>query len=111
MIMPPRDLHYPYPKAVGSGYGVAKIVGRAMVKEHFNKWGDYMRVLDLVEWQKDSHREIRFCQYFRRDGGKDNDWIFGQRAGHMKVETFYKLIHKAKTNPDYGTFDNIFKDL
>jgi len=43
IIMPPRDLRYPYPKAVGSGYGVAKIIGRAMAKEHFPKWGDYMR--------------------------------------------------------------------
>lgn len=111
IINPPKDLHYPHPKAVGIGYGVAKIIGRVMVKEHIPKWGDYMRILDLVEWQKDGKRELRFCQYYRKDGGTDKDWIFGQGAGHMKVETFYKLIERAKTKPDYGTFDNVFKKL
>ena len=109
--MPPEKIKYPYPKAVGIGYGVAEILGRAMVKESFPKWGDYMRVLDLVEWKSDGHQEIRFCQYYRKDGGTDTDWIFGQGAGHMKIETFNKLIHKAENNPDYGTFSNIFKDL
>ncbi|MEK7170441.1 MAG: hypothetical protein AAB767_04080 [Patescibacteria group bacterium] len=111
ILRPPKDLHYPHPKAVGPGYETARIIGRAMCLESFPSWGDYMRVLDLVRWEKDGHKEIRFCQYFRKAGGTDSDWIFGQGAGHMKVETFYELIHKAKTNPDYGVFENIFDKL
>lgn len=109
--MPPTNIKYPYPKAVGSGYSVAKIIGRAMEIEYFSKFGDYMRILDLVEFQPDAHKELRFCQFYRKDGGTDNDWIFGQGAGHMSVKTFYKLIYKAKTNPDYGTFEGVFEDL
>jgi len=86
---PPSDIRYPYPKAVGSGFSTGKIIGRAMEREHFSKWGDYMRILDLVELDNDGHREIRFCQFYRKAGGKNNDWIFGQGAGHMKIETFY----------------------
>jgi hypothetical protein len=33
--MPPDDIQYPRPKAVGPGYETAKIIGRAMIKEHF----------------------------------------------------------------------------
>ena len=109
--IPPNDVRYPHPKAVGLGYETAKIIGRAMVKEHFPKWGDYMRILDLVVWEKDGHRELRFCQFYRKDGGTNKDWIFGQGSGHMKVETFYKLIQKAKTNPDFGTFKSVFREL
>lgn len=109
--MPPKDIRYSYPKAVGRGYSVGKIIGRAMLKEHFRKWGDYMRILDLVKWEKDVHKELRFCQFYRKDGGTDNDWIFGQGAGHMKVETFYKLMHKAATNPDCGTFEGVFDNF
>lgn len=84
-----------------------------MEMERFPKWGDYMRILDLVEWQKDkhhkkTHKEIRFCQFYRKAKGTDKDWIFGQGAGHMKDTTFYKLIHKAATRPDFGTFEHIF---
>ena len=108
----PKDIHYPYPKAVGEGYSIGKIIGRAMELERFPKFGDYMRILDLVEFQPDPyqkcHREIRFCQFYRKAGGTNSDWIFGQGAGHMSVGTFYKLIHKAKMKPDYGTFDGIF---
>ena len=109
--MPPENICYPHPKAVGPGHEIAKIIGRAMLEESFPKWGDYMRVLDLVEWESDGHREIRFCQYYRKEGGTDTDWFFGQGAGHMKVETFYKLINKAKTKPDFGTFEDIFEKL
>ncbi len=109
--MPPKDLHYPHPKAVGDGYEDAKIVGRAMLVEHYPKWGDYTRIIDLVEWKRDGHKELRFCQYYRKDGGTDSDWIFGQGSGHLKVETFYKLIKKAKTNPDYGVFEGVFDKL
>ena len=84
-------------------------------KEHFPNFGDYMRILDLVEFQPDSHqkrhREIRFCQFYRKAGGTNKDWIFGQGAGHMSVKTFYKLIHKAKTEPDYGSFEGVFDKL
>ena len=112
----PKDIEYPYPKAVGHGYSVGKVIGRAMVIERFPKWGDYMRVLDLVEWQKDRyhkkrHRELRFCQFYRKAKGKKDDWIFGQGAGHMKIKTFYKLLKKAKTNPDFGTFEGVFGAL
>ena len=110
----PKDIRYPYPKAVGEGYSIGKIIGRARVKEHFPGFGDYMRILDLVEFQPDSHqkrhREIRFCQFYRKAGGTNKDWIFGQGAGHMSVKTFYKLIHKARTNPDFGTFDDAFDE-
>lgn len=109
IITPPRDIHYPHPKAVGPGYETAEIIGRAMVLEKFPKWGDYMRILDLVEWKKDRHRELRFCQYYRKAGGTDRDWIFGQGAGHMKIATYHELIRKATTRPDYGTFGNVFK--
>ncbi len=111
--MPPKDINYPHPKAVGRGHSVAKIVGRAMEIERFPGWGDYMRILDLVEWQKDehhkkTHKEFRFCQFYRKAGGTDKNWIFGQGAGHMKDTTFYKLIHKAATKPDHGTFEDVF---
>ena len=106
--MPPRDIRYPYPKAVGKGYSFGKIVGRAMIKESYRNWGDYMRILDLVKWKKDGHKEIRFCQYYRKTGGTNKDWIFGQGAGHMKVKTFEKLINKAINKPDHGTFERIF---
>ena len=109
--MPPKDIRYPHPNAVGSGYEAAKIIGRAMEIEHFPKWGDYMRILDLVEWKKDGHKELRFCQYYRKAGGTDKDWIFGQGAGHMSVRTFYKLINKARTRPDYGNFKGAFDEL
>lgn len=109
--MPPKDISYPRPKVVGPGYESARIIGRAMVMERFPKWGDYMRILDLVEWKKDRHKEIRFCQFYRKVGGTDRDWIFGQGAGHMKVATFYKLIRKARTKPDYGTFRNVLDKL
>jgi hypothetical protein len=118
---PPSDIKYPHPKAVKEsctaplcrGYSVGKIVGRATELESFPGWGDYMRVLDLVEWQKDehhekTHKELRFCQFYRKAGGTDNDWIFGQGAGHMKDTTFHKLIEKASTKPDYGTFEGVF---
>lgn len=110
--MPPKDIKYPYPKAVGHGYSIGKIIGRAMIIERFNKWGDYMRILDLVEFQPDKlqkrHRELRFCQFYRKARGTNDDWIFGQGAGHMSVNTFYKLIYKAAAKPDYGTFEGAF---
>jgi len=113
--MPPGDVTYPYPKAVGRGHSVGKIIARAMIMESFSRWGDYMRIVDLVEFQPDKrqkcHTELRFCQFYRKAGGKDNEWIFGQGAGHMSVETFYKLIHKARTKPDYGTFEGVFDEL
>jgi hypothetical protein len=98
---------------VGPGYEIGKIIGRVKCQESFSDWGDYMRVLDLVEWNRNGHRwrEIRFCQYFRKAGGGDNDWIFGQGAGHMGTDTFYKLIQKATTNPDYGNFGDVFKNI
>lgn len=110
--MPPRNIYYPYPKAVGKGFTTGIIIGRAMEIEKFPKFGDYMRILDFVEFQPDQiqkkHRELRFCQFYRKVGGTDKDWIFGQGAGHMSIKTFYKLINKAKTNPDYGTFESAF---
>ncbi len=109
--MPPKDILYPHPKAVGTGYETARIIGRVMLIESFSNWGDYMRIVDLIEWKQDAHKEIRFCQYYRKAGGTDKDWIFGQGAGHMSVETFYKLINKAKTNPDYGSFEGAFDKL
>lgn len=108
--IPPNDIHYPYPKAVGKGFSTGKIIGRAMVLEKFPKWGDYMRILDLVKWEHGGE-EIRFCQFYRKDNGTDKDWIFGQGAGHMHIKTLKKLIHKAKTKPDYGTFEGIFDKL
>ena len=86
-----------------------------MIIERFRKWGDYMRILDLIEFQPDKrqkrHKELRFCQFYRKAGGADNDWIFGQGAGHMSVGTFYRLVHKAKTNPDHGSFEGVFDKL
>jgi len=111
----PKDIPYPYPKAVGQGYSTGKIIGRAMTIERFSRWGDYMRIVDLVEFQpgqlQKRHKEIRFCQFYRKAGGTDSDWIFGQGAGHMSVETFYKLIYKAMTKPDYGSFEDAFSKL
>ena len=113
--MPPRDIRYPYPKAVGYGYSIGKIIGRAMMKESFHKWGDYMRILDFVEFQPDNrqkrHKELRFCQFYRKAGGTNSDWIFGQGAGHISVKTFYKLVNKAKTRPDYGNFKGVFDEF
>lgn len=109
---PPNKIRYPYPKAVGKGFTVGKIIGRVMEIECFPKFGDYMRILDLIELQPDNrqkrHTEIRFCQFYRKPNGTDSDWIFGQGAGHMSIKTFYKLIRKAMTKPDFGTFEGIF---
>jgi len=108
IVMPPRDLYYPYPKALGiDGGSRAKVKGRAMEIEQFPEFGDYMRILDLVAWE-DNHRELRFTQFYRKSGGRDDEWTYGQGAGHLSIETFQKLIQKAKTNPDYGTFEGIF---
>ena len=105
--MPPSDICYPRPKTVGPGYEKAKIIGRAMIQESFHESGDYMRILDFTQWE-DGHKELRFCYFYRKSGGTENDWIFGQGAGHMKVTTFYDLIRKAANNPDYGDFERIF---
>jgi hypothetical protein len=108
--MPPDDIEYPLPKAVGNGTKSATIIGRAMIEESCPKWGDYMRILDLLQWE-DGYKEIRFCYFYRELNGKDNDWIFGQGSGNMKVNTFYDLIHKAASEPDYGDFEGIFDKL
>lgn len=102
--MPPKPIHYPPPKAVGGKIQEAEIVGRAMIKESFENWGDYMRILDKIIWKKDGHIELRFCQYYRKPNGGDLDWIFGQGAGHMHPKTLVKLIKKAKEKPDHGDF-------
>jgi hypothetical protein len=108
--MPPNDIEYPRPKAVGNGKMFAEIIGRAMIQETCPEWGDYMRILDLLLWE-DGDKEIRFCYYYRKPNGTDSDWIFGQGSGHMKVYTFYKLIHKAATEPDHGNFEGIFDEF
>ena len=108
--MPPDDIEYPLPKAVGNGKNRAKIIGRAMIEESFPEWGDYTRILDLLQWE-DGDKEIRFCYFYREPNGKDNDWIFGQRSGHMKVNTFYDLIRRAATDPDFGNFEGIFDEF
>ncbi len=111
IIMPPKPIHYPYPKAVGKkGYSIGIVLGRAMHTEHFKNWGDYKRIIDWVKFD-DGHRELRFTQYYRKPNGTDNDWIYGQGTGHMSIKTFYKLIRKAKANPNYGSFDKIFDRL
>lgn len=71
-----------------------------------------MRILDLIEFQPDKfqkrHEELKFCQYYRKVGSRDGDWIFGQGVGHMSVKTFYKLIRKAMNSPAFkGVFDNV----
>lgn len=103
--MPPKDIRYPFPKALGKGYSVGTIIGRAMHIERFNNWGDYMRILDWIKFE-DGHKELRFAQFYRKPGGTDKNWIYGQGAGHVKAKTFLKLIRKAKTKPDYGTFED-----
>ena len=113
--MPPSDIKYSFPKSVGKGHSIAIILGRAMIKEHFEGFGDYMRIVDLLEWKKNSkvrkHKEIRFTQYYKKANGNDNDWIYAQGAGHMSIKTFYKLIKKAKENPDYGDFQGVFDEI
>jgi hypothetical protein len=37
-----------------------------------------------------------FLQFYRKPGGTDNDWVYGQGAGHMKLNAFNKFIKKAK---------------
>lgn len=105
--MPPGEITYPYPKALGKkGYTKNKIIGRAMMIECEKNRGDYTRILDLLD-----NGQLRFCQYYRKPGGNDNDWIYGQGAGHMKIETFYKLIEKAKTDPDHGNFEGVLDKI
>lgn len=108
--MPPKPISYPYPKAVGEGHSKAEIIGRAMQIEQFPQWGDYMRILDYVRFEA-GHKELRFTQYYRKSGGTEKDWVYGQGAGHLSVTTFYSLIKKAKQNPDYGTFEDVFSNL
>lgn len=110
IIMPPRLIRYPYPKAVGKGFSKAKVLGRVMQIEKFRDWGDYMRIIDWVKFDK-GHKELRFAQYFRKPKGTDKHWIYGQGAGHMSLKTFYKLIRKAQTKPDYGSFEGAFDSL
>ena len=112
IIMPPRNIYYPYPKALGKkGGSTGKIIGRAMVLESGLGTGDYMRIVDYVNWFPDNYKEIRFCQFYRKPNGGDQDWIYGQGAGHMSPETFRKLIEKARSSPDYGTFEGIFDNI
>lgn len=106
--MPPHDITYQLPKAVGNGKESGKIIGRAIIIESFPGLGDYTRILDFIKWKKDGHKDLRFCYFYRKPLGTDDDWIFGQGSGHMKVDTFYKLIRKAAANPDYGNFEGIF---
>jgi hypothetical protein len=62
IIMPPNDLHYPYPKALGKkGGSMGKIIGRVMILESDLETGDYMRFVDYVSWLSDNYKEIRFC--------------------------------------------------
>ncbi|HVP49729.1 MAG TPA: hypothetical protein VMT56_00755 [Candidatus Bathyarchaeia archaeon] len=113
--IPPKDIIYPLPTALGPGKSSARVLGRAMVMESFPGWGDYMRVLDLVEFRKNTlsprHRELRFCQFYRKPGGGDADWIFGQCAGHMSIATFYELLRRAQEAPDCGSFGRAFNKL
>lgn len=110
IIMPPKPISYPYPKAVGEGYSKAEVIGRVMQIEQFPGWGDYMRILDYIRFD-DGHKELRFTQYYRKSGGTEKDWVYGQGAGHLSVKTFYSLIKKAKESPDYGTFEEVFSNL
>jgi hypothetical protein len=41
----------------------------------------------------------------------DKGWSFVRGAGHISIPTFQQLIEKAKTNPDYGTFENAFDNI
>lgn len=105
---PPKPIRYPYPKAVGKkGYSRGKVLGRVMKIERFKKWGDYMRIIDWIRFD-DGHKELRFTQYYRKPRGTDKDWIYNQGAGHMSSNTFYRLIKKAKADPDFeGIFDRL----
>ena len=110
IIMPPRLIRYPKPKAVGKGFTKGKVLGRVMRKERFKNWGDYMRIIDWVEFE-DGHKELRFTQYYRKPNGTNEDWVYGQGAGHMSMKTFNKLIQKAQTKPDHGSFEGAFESL
>jgi hypothetical protein len=117
--MPPEPIRYPFPKALGEGYSTGTVLGRVMEIEQIPNWGDYKRIIDWIRFDeahtRDSvipiHYELRFTQYYRKSGGTDNDWVYGQGAGHMSIATFYKLIEKAQTNPDYRTFEGAFDRL
>ncbi len=108
--MPPRPIRYPFPKAVGEGYSKGIVLGRVMENETFKDWGDYMRIIDWIKFD-DGHKELRFTQYYRKSGGSDNDWFYGQGAGHMSQKTFFSLIRKAQSCPDFGTFEDAFDEL
>ncbi len=103
--MPPKPIVYPPPKNVGGKPENADITARAMLIEKFDT-GEYCIVLDRLFWRKDGHEELRFTYYYRKKGGTDSDWIFGQGAAHMNPKTLVALIRKAKTNPDWGNFEN-----
>ncbi len=123
IIIAPKALKYPYPKAVGVGESTGKVLGRAMVLEKVQGLGYYMRILDLVSWNKQL-RELRFTYYYRKvdieaynDENMDRNewlkarcaekhWIYGQGAGHMTSESFYRLLKKAKSDPIFGNFEN-----
>ena len=108
---PPGLVWYPKPKAVGKGFSKGKVLGRVMQIEKFRDHGDYMRIIDWIEFVDDGHKELRFTQYYRKPNGTDEDWVYGQGAGHMSLRTFYKLIRKAQTKPDCGTFEGAFDRL
>ena len=110
IIMPPNPISYDPPKSVGGSTQVADITARAMVVEHFGSSGDYCRVVDRLKW-RGGGEEIRFTYYFRKPKGTDTDWIYGQGAGHMSPKTFFKLIKRAKTKPDFGDFGKVFENI
>ncbi|MFH0714306.1 MAG: hypothetical protein V1847_01705 [Candidatus Diapherotrites archaeon] len=109
IIMPPNPIYYTPPKAVGGEVLVGTIIGRAMVLEPIEGQGDYYRIIDRVKWDdenSENSENIRFTYFYRKPNGTDTDWVYGQGAGHMTIETLIKLLKKAKTNPDFGTFEN-----
>lgn len=104
--MPPRPVHYPLAKASKRKKApLGAIIARAMIEEKFPNHGDYCRIIDLIQWEGNKDKkEIRFTYYYRKPNGGEKDWVYGQGAGHMTIKSFYRLLKKAKKNPDFGDF-------
>ena len=62
--------------------------------------GEYMRVLELIEWE-DGREQLRFGYYYRKKGAGENDWIWAKVATNIMPETLRRIIVKAKSNPRF----------
>ena len=68
---------------------------------HSDGWREPAFVVQLIEWQPDNFRSVRFTYYLRPEGGGPHSWYFGgQYAPSMGLEEYVSLMDKLK-NKDW----------